>query len=93
MFHAVIGPYPAGLIVTIGKVNFITYFVHLTIQRGVMDDTIIYLSIGVMTFIIGLCAEYLITGRYYNNRFIIVAKEAENENSIAPLIRELERES
>jgi uncharacterized membrane protein len=58
-----------------------------------MDDISIYLSIGVMMFIIGLCAGYLMTGRYYNNRFIKVAKEAEEVNSIAPLIAELERES
>ena len=58
-----------------------------------MDDLSIYLVIGVLMFCIGLMAGYLFMNTYYSRRFLMVAKECEQADSIAPLITELERES
>ena len=58
-----------------------------------MNDLSIYLVIGVLMFCIGLMAGYLAMTRYYQRRFLTVARECEQADSIAPLITEMERES
>ncbi|MDH7593608.1 MAG: hypothetical protein QHG99_04535 [Methanomicrobiales archaeon] len=56
-------------------------------------EIIAYLTIGILSFIIGLIAAYLLTERYYARKFYIVAGLCEREDSIAPIITELEKES
>ncbi len=58
-----------------------------------MDDVIIYLMTGVIMVIIGVIVGYQVTVRYYTKRFLVVAKQCEIVQTIAPLIAELERES
>lgn len=53
----------------------------------------VYLVIAVLSFIIGLLAGYLATGNYYHRRFVSVAEQCEKDDSIVPIIKELERES
>jgi uncharacterized membrane protein len=58
-----------------------------------MDDIVIYLISAVIMVIIGVIVGYKVTVRYYARRFILVAKQCEKVQTIAPLIAELERES
>jgi hypothetical protein len=58
-----------------------------------MDDVVAYAVIGVLTFAIGLILGYISLTRYYGMRFFKVAEACEKEDSIVPLIGELERES
>ncbi len=58
-----------------------------------MDDVVAYAVIGVLTFFIGLILGYVTLTHYYGTRFFIVAEACEKDDSIVPLIRELERES
>lgn len=62
-------------------------------QEDQMDDIIIYLMSGVIMVIIGIIVGYKVTVRYYTKRFLVVAKQCEKVQTIAPLIAELERES
>lgn len=58
-----------------------------------MDDIVIYLISAVIMVIVGVIVGYQVTVRYYARRFIVVAKQCEKVQTIAPLIAELERES
>jgi hypothetical protein len=58
-----------------------------------MNEILIYLTIGFLTFFIGLIAGYLATTRYYQGRFLVVAGDCREDDSMVPLIDELERES
>lgn len=58
-----------------------------------MDDLQVYVIIGILMFIIGLMLGYLLMKRYYENRFLEVARECEKVDTIVPLITEMERES
>jgi len=58
-----------------------------------MDDIVIYLISAVIMVIVGVIVGYQVTVRYYAKRFIVVAKQCEKVQTIAPLIAELERES
>ena len=65
----------------------------MSIYRPMMYDLLIYGVIGVLTFAIGLIAGYIGTTEYYRRRFVVVAEECRDVDSIEPLIDELERES
>ncbi len=58
-----------------------------------MEDFTAYIVIGLLMFLIGLISGYLIMTEYYKRRFVTVAKECENVDSIVPLISEMERET
>jgi hypothetical protein len=59
----------------------------------IMNELLVYTIIGLLTFIIGLLFGYLATTAYYNRRFLVVAGECRDLDSIEPLLEELERES
>ena len=52
-----------------------------------------YIVIGILTFMIGLLLGNLVTNAYYSRRFIAVAEDCSKDDSLVPLIAELERES
>lgn len=56
-------------------------------------EIVVYMTIGVLSFFIGLIAGYLLTDRHYSRRFVIVAEECEKKDSIVPILTELEKES
>jgi len=60
---------------------------------GTFVDIVVYSVIGALMFGIGLLLGYLSLRRYYAQRFIVVAKECSDADSLVPLIGELERES
>ncbi len=58
-----------------------------------MGDLVVYTVIGILTFIIGFLMGNLATDAYYQRRFIAVAEDCSTDDSLVPLIAELERES
>ncbi len=59
----------------------------------VMQDVTAYVGIGALCFGIGLVVGYMLLSRYYNARFIYVSQQCADDDSIIPLLNELERES
>jgi len=57
------------------------------------SDIVIYIVIGVLSFIIGIIAGYLLLSSYYSRRFFVVGKACSEADSLVPLIMELEKES
>jgi hypothetical protein len=51
-----------------------------------MNEGLIYSTIGILTFMIGLLLGHILTTAYYGRRFIAVAKECRDRNSIEPVI-------
>lgn len=71
-----------------------TYKWKTTMYASVeMSDPFVYIGIGILTFIIGFLLGNLATDAYYRRRFIAVAEDCSKEDSLVPLIAELERES
>ena len=58
-----------------------------------LTDLLIYIGIGVITFTIGLILGYQLLIMYYTNRFVTLAKECSDVDSVIPLIDELEKET
>ncbi len=58
-----------------------------------MDELIFCISIGIITFFIGLAFGYYGLKVYYGKHFIVVANECRDKDSIEPLLNELERET
>jgi L-asparagine transporter-like permease len=58
-----------------------------------MDDVLVYIIIGILTFGIGYLLGFLVLQEYYERRFFGVAQQCEKTQSIVPLISELEQES
>jgi hypothetical protein len=58
-----------------------------------MDDVLVYIVIGLLTFVIGFLLGLLVLQGYYSKRFLGVARQCEQMQSIVPLISELEQES
>ena len=58
-----------------------------------MDDIVVYTIIGILTFVIGLILGYVTLTHYYGSRFFVIAEACEKDDSIVPLISDLERES
>ncbi len=62
-------------------------------MADLMTDLVIYFGIGFMTFVIGLCAGYLLLTRNYTKRFLIIAKQCSDQGSTVPIVDELTRET
>jgi len=57
------------------------------------SDIAIYIVIGILSFIIGIIAGYLLLASYYGRRFGVVGTACSDVDSLVPLIAELEKES
>jgi hypothetical protein len=66
-------------------------------MRGAMSDLftdiLIYIGIGIITFTIGMILGYQLLIMYYTKRFLVVAKECSDVDSVIPIVDELTRES
>lgn len=63
------------------------------IMADMLMDLLIYIAIGIMTFAIGAILGYQLLIRYYTKRFMVVAQECFDVESVIPLIDELAREA
>ncbi|AGB01667.1 hypothetical protein [Methanoregula formicica] len=62
-------------------------------MADMFTDLLIYIGIGVITFAIGMVLGYQLLVMYYTKRFLVIAKECSDADSVVPLVDELARES
>lgn len=58
-----------------------------------LTDLLIYIGIGIITFTIGIILGYQLLIMYYTKRFVVLAKECSDTDSVIPLVDELEKET
>jgi hypothetical protein len=58
-----------------------------------LTDLLIYAGIGILTFTIGMILGYQLLIMYYTKRFMVIAKECSDADSVVPMVDELARES
>ena len=63
------------------------------IMADMLTDLLIYIAIGIMTFAIGTIVGYQILTMYYTKRFMVIAKQCFDVESVIPIIDELTRET
>jgi hypothetical protein len=62
-------------------------------MADLLTDLLIYTGIGIITFTIGMILGYQLLIMYYTKRFVVVAKECSDTDSVIPIVDELTRES
>jgi hypothetical protein len=62
-------------------------------MSDLLTDLLIYIGIGIITFTIGMILGYQLLIMYYTKRFMVVAKECSDVDSVIPIVDELTRES
>jgi hypothetical protein len=62
-------------------------------MSDLLTDILIYTGIGIITFTIGIILGYQLLIMYYTRRFMVIAKECSDVDSVIPIIDELTRES
>jgi len=62
-------------------------------MSDLLTDLLIYAGIGIITFTIGIILGYQVLIMYYTKRFMAVAKECSDVDSVIPIVDELTRES
>jgi hypothetical protein len=62
-------------------------------MADLLTDLLIYIGIGIITFTIGMILGYQLLIMYYTKRFVMLAKECSDTDSVIPLVDELEKET
>ena len=62
-------------------------------MADILTDLLIYAGIGVLTFTIGLILGYQLLIMHYTRRFMDLAKECSDTDSVIPIVDELEKET
>lgn len=62
-------------------------------MADLLTDLLIYIGIGIITFTIGIILGYQLLIMYYTKRFMVVAKECSDSDTVVPLVDELARET
>jgi hypothetical protein len=62
-------------------------------MADLLTDLLIYIGIGIITFTIGIILGYQLLIMRYTKRFVVLAKECSDADSVIPLVDELARES
>ena len=62
-------------------------------MADMLTDLLIYIAIGIMTFAIGAILGYQLLIMYYAERFMVIAQECFDVESVIPIIDELARET
>ena len=62
-------------------------------MADLLTDLLIYIGIGIMTFAIGTILGYQLLTMYYTKRFMVIAQECYDVDSVIPIIDELTRET
>ena len=58
-----------------------------------LTDLLIYIGIGILTFAIGMILGYQLLIMHYTRRFMIIAAECSDADSLVPMVDELARET
>ena len=62
-------------------------------MTDLLMDLIIYIGFGIMMFAIGSIIGHQILKLYYSKRFMVLAKDCSDADSVVPLVDELARET
>ena len=62
-------------------------------MSDMLTDILIYVGIGIITFAIGLILGYQLLIMSYTRRFLVVAKECSDTDSVIPIVDELTKET
>jgi hypothetical protein len=62
-------------------------------MADMLTDLLIYIGIGIMTFSIGMIIGYQLLIVNYTRRFMVIAKECSDADSVVPIVDELARET
>jgi hypothetical protein len=62
-------------------------------MADLLTDFLIYIGIGIITFTIGIILEYQLLIMHYTTRFMVIAKECSDSDSVIPIVDELARET
>ena len=62
-------------------------------MADLLTDLLIYIGFGIIMFAIGMIIGYQLLTTYYLKRFMVLAKECSDSDSVVPLVDELARES
>ena len=62
-------------------------------MADMLTDVLIYINIGIITFAIGTILGYQLLMKYYNRRFMEIAQQCSDTDSVVPIIDELARET
>jgi len=62
-------------------------------MADIFTDLLIYIGIGIITFTIGMILGYQLLIMYYTKRFMLIAAECSDVDSVIPMIDELARET
>jgi len=63
------------------------------VMADLLTDLLIYIGIGIITFTIGMILGYQLLIMYYTRRFMVIAKECSDVDSVVPIVDELARET
>ena len=58
-----------------------------------LTGILIYVGIGIITFTIGMILGYQLLIMYYTKRFMVIAAECSDADSVIPMVDELARET
>ena len=59
----------------------------------IFTDLLIYIGIGILMFAIGMIVGYQLLIMHYTRRFMIIAAECSDADSLVPMVDELARET
>ena len=62
-------------------------------MADLLTDLLIYIGIGIITFTIGIILGYQLLIMHYTRRFVVLAKECSDSDSVIPIVDELARET
>jgi hypothetical protein len=62
-------------------------------MADLLTDLLIYICFGIIMFAIGMIIGYQTLAMHYTKRFMVLAKECSDTDSVVPLVDELARES
>jgi hypothetical protein len=62
-------------------------------MADLLTDLLIYIGIGIIMFTIGIILGYQLLIMYYTRRFMVIAKECSDADSVIPIVDELARET
>jgi hypothetical protein len=62
-------------------------------MADMLTDLLIYINIGIIMFVIGTILGYQLLMMYYNRRFMEIAQQCSDADSVIPIIDELARET
>jgi hypothetical protein len=62
-------------------------------MADLLTDLLIYAGIGIITFTIGMILGYQLLIMYYTKRFMLIAQQCSDSDSVVPMVDELAKET